>query len=271
MKNKYKLITLIIMLNVFIISFIVIIWKMNFYPKKNIVVMNSNKDIVDKELNNDFDENNSFNSVLEQLRKTYNNDEVVGLLKIDNTSILEPVMQGENNSYYLNHTEDKKYEIHGSIYMDYRNNLIDDKKILIYGHSSYRKNLDIVPFNELENYYNKDFYDTHKYINLTLDKEIRTYEIFSVYVETSDFTYMNLNFDSSDSWYQHILKLKKKSLYDTSVDVTPDSQIIILQTCSNNSKYKNYKDKYLLVIGKKIETKKEFWLNSFYLNIEKKA
>ena len=240
------------MLNVFIISFIVTIWGMSFYAEKNTIVMDSNNDIIDKDLENDFDKDYSFDSVLEELRETYNNDEIVGVLKIDNTSILEPVMQASDNSYYLNHTKDKKYEIHGSIYMDYRNNLVDDKKILIYGHSSYGESLDIVPFNELENYYNKDFYDNHKYINLTLDKETRTYEIFSVYVETSDFTYMNLNFDSSDSWYQHLLKLKKKSLYDTSVDVTSDSQIIILQTCSNNSKYKNYKDKYLLVIGKKI-------------------
>ena len=87
----------------------------------------------------------------------------------------------------------KKYDSYGAIYADYRSDLDNSKKILIYGHSSSKKE---VPFNILENYENKDYYNKNKYITLETKTNTYRYEIFSVYIETSDFTYMNINFDN---------------------------------------------------------------------------
>ena len=50
-----------------------------------------------------------------------------------------------------------------------------------------------------------------------------------------------------------ILKLQKKSLYKTNVKLKSDDDILIMQTCSNNKNYKNYKNKYLLVISRRVE------------------
>lgn len=190
-----------------------------------------------------------YQKVINDLRITYSNEDVVGKITIDGTAIDEAIMQSTaNNDYYLRRNEYGNYQEEGCIYEDYRTTL-DSRKVLIYGHSSPNWQ---VPFNELENYYDKSFYDGHRYITITTEKGINTYLIFSVYVETSDFTYMNLNI-TNDTYNRHLKKYKDNSLYDTGVQVLDNDEILILQTCSNSIEYSNYKKKYLLVISKKIK------------------
>ena len=182
-----------------------------------------------------------------ELRRQYQNDDIVGNILIDGTDINEAILKYKDNDYYLHHDNYGNYEINGSIFLDHRISL-DDRKVLIFGHSSiYEK----IPFNELEEYYNYEFYKNHKYIKVITEKEEYTYLIFSVYVETYDFTYMNLKIDD-DTYNSNLYTYKDNSLYDTGVDINDNDEIIILQTCSNDNKYKNYKRKFLLVIGKKI-------------------
>ena len=74
-----------------------------------------------------------------------------------------------------------------------------------------------------------------------------------MYVETSDFTYMNMNFDNDELWYRHILGLKNKSIYSTDVELSGDDEILILQTCSRSSDYKKYSKKYLLIVSRRVK------------------
>ena len=92
----------------------------------------------------------------------------------------------------------------------------------------------------------------------TADKDINiyTYEILSVYIETSDFTYMNMNFDNEEDYFMHITKLKDKSLYPTNVNLNGNDDILILQTCSNHKDYQKYSKKYLLVIARRVLNEK---------------
>ena len=188
-----------------------------------------------------------FKEELQETINNYQNPDIKGRLIIDGTGIDELIMQSSNNDYYLNHNEKKEYEALGSIILDYRTTL-DDKKVLVYGHSSIYR---YVPFNELESYYDKDFYRKHKYIKVVTTEKIYTYEIFSVYVETDDFSYVNLKIDE-DTYNKDLNKYKLRSLYDTGVEVEDDSDILILQTCSNSAKYKKYKKKFLLIIAKRL-------------------
>ena len=187
---------------------------------------------------------------IDKIKKAYNNNDVVGNISISDTNIDEVVFQSSNNSYYLNHNGYKEYDQYGEVFADYRIDFDTSKKILIFGHNSSKIK---TPFSNLEKYYDKSYYNNHKYITLTLENEVRTYAIFSVYVETSDWSYMNLKFDSATDWYNHILKLKNKSLYDTGVDVENDDEVLILQTCSYNQNYNDYDKKYLLIISRRVK------------------
>ena len=64
---------------------------------------------------------------------------------------------------------------------------------------------------------------------------------------------MNMNFDDKGDWYAHILGLQNKSMYSTDIVLDMDEDILILQTCSKNNNYQDYKNKYLLIVSRRVK------------------
>lgn len=85
------------------------------------------------------------------------NPDVVAWIRIP--GVLEyPVVRGEDNSNYLNHTVQKTYNIAGSIFLDYRNERdFSDSKNIIYGHNMKDGSM----FHVLRNYQDIDFFQEH--------------------------------------------------------------------------------------------------------------
>lgn len=183
-------------------------------------------------------------------QKKYNNDEIQGEISILNTNYKKAIVKHSDNDYYLDHTESKKSSFMGAIFLDFRIDINNGNKLLIFGHNS--KNVSM-PFEILENYYSEEYYNNHKYIKIVTNESIRLFKIYSVYVETSDFSYMRTDFTNKEDWLKHIKSFKEKSLYNTFEDVNEDDKILILQTCSTNKKYQKYKDKFLLVVAKEVK------------------
>lgn len=184
---------------------------------------------------------------VKSLQEENNNEDIKGYLTIPGTSISEPVLQGKDNEFYLSRGINKKKNLIGSVYLDYRVK-INEKKNIIFSHNS--STLD-VPFKELENYYDKDYYLNHQYIYLEDTNKIQKYQIFSVFVEVKDWSYMQLEF-SQDEWLNHINNLKNKSWHENDIILENDDEILILQTCSHHKKFTKYNNKYLLIVAKKV-------------------
>ncbi len=244
MKNTnkhYIIIILLVMLIVSILTFY--IYKYNNTLKSKII--NSNTIEVNYEINKiDYEEE------LNKVRNKYNNNDIVGILSNSDDTLNEIVMQSTDNDYYLEHTVYHESNWRGQTFLDYRNDINNSDKLIIYGHNSNYYNL---PFKVLENYYNKSYYDENKYLYLQTNLNKYKYEIFSVYVEVSDWDYYNkMKFNTKDEYYNHILKLKNKSMYDTNVLVNKDDKILIIQTCSTKKEYSNYENKFLLIIAKRV-------------------
>lgn len=183
----------------------------------------------------------------EELRKIYQNKDIIGNLEIEEIGINEPILQSKDNEYYLTHDNYGNYDKYGSVYLDYRCHKTS-KKLLIFGHSSTKID---TPFNNLENYYEESYYKEHPIIKLTIEEETREYKIFSVYIEPTDFTYMNLK-TTEEEYLNELKQYKKKSFYNTEVPIYQSDEILILQTCSNHKDYQKYKDKFLLIIAKRV-------------------
>ena len=184
---------------------------------------------------------------INSLKKEYNNDDIIGYISIPNL-ISTPVAKSNDNEYYMNKNLYKKPDKLGSTFIDYRNKK-NDRKIIIYGHNSSKYN---APFSNLEKYYNEDFYKNNKFIYLNYENKVIKYEIFSVFIETYDWYYTKINFKNNKEWFNHINKLKDSSWYPTDALLNESDKILILQTCSNLDSYKEYENKYLLIIAKKV-------------------
>lgn len=207
---------------------------------------NNNEELVPKEENKTVDWNFVVKQVddktIDNYRKDYNNQDIIGELVIANSNFKEIVVQTNDNEFYLDHSVDRTYNRLGSIFMDYRN-MVDDRKIIIYGHNSE----DIyTEFNLLENYLNFDYYREHQDIYFKTINNNYHYKVFSVFIVINDYRYINLNF-SDDEYNKHLKYLKEQSVYDTYIDVNDNDEIIVLQTC-----YFQPKNSYLVVVGKKL-------------------
>ena len=190
--------------------------------------------------------NKSYKDEIKELIEKYNNKDIKGILEIDNKKF--PLVQTSNNDYYLNHLPNKKKNKMGSVFLDYRVNIDKSNKLLIYGHNSSKYNM---PFKILENYYNKDYLNKHKTILLKTKNKIKKYELFSIYVETNDFSYMDIKYNKKD-YLKHLKDLQNKSIYKINTNIDENTNILILQTCSTHKNYKKYKKKYLLLSFREI-------------------
>ena len=81
-------------------------------------------------------------------------------LSIDNTKVNYPVVQGDDNKFYLEHNFSKEYSISGTLSVDYRNDINKDKNIIIYGHNMRNGTM----FNELKKFKDEEFF-YNNYIN----------------------------------------------------------------------------------------------------------
>ena len=232
--NKNKKIILIILTTIVLLAVTIGLY---LYKK------NSKKDYylnINIESNNNVNNPINYEEVINNLQEEYNNKDIKGILEIDNTNYIVPILQGSDNDYYLSHDAYGNRNGMGAIYLDFRVNIDTSRKLLIYGHNS--SSIDM-PFKILEEFYDKDYYDNHKYMWITTSTTRKKYEIFSVYVEIKDFSYMDVNFASDKDYLDHITKLKEKSMYDTGIEVSSNDEILILQTCSTHKDYSNYQEK----------------------------
>lgn len=160
---------IILVISLFVL-FVIMVMVYLFYNK------NDKKIDFDVERNNNVTNPTDYSKEINELKEKYNNDDVVGVYLLIIQDYSAPIMQGEDNEYYLNHTPDKEDNYMGSIYLDYRVDIDNSKKLLIFGHNSSRVDM---PFKILENYYDKNYYDDHKYIYVTTNNVKKKYEIFS--------------------------------------------------------------------------------------------
>ena len=173
------------------------------------------------------------------------NEDFKGWLEVDNTNIDYPVVQGQDNYFYLYKDIYKNKLGSGSIFMDFRNNFKNDQNTIIYGHNMKNKTM----FNNLENFKKEDFFNGNNKIRLYIDGKEYIYKVFSVYYVSPDYNYIIPKFNTNDEYNIFLDAIKDKSLFKTDIDVSSNDRIITLSTCSYESK-----NTRTVVHGKLIET-----------------
>ena len=162
------------------------------------------------------------------------NSDTVGWLTVKNTNIDYPVVQANDNSYYLNRNYNKEKDYNGWVFMDYRNETTTlDKNTIIYAHNRYYSG---VMFGTLNNVTKKKWRNEEENLYITYNtlEENLQWKIFSVYSIKVTSDYLVKDFASDNEWYDFITMLKQRSDYDFDTVVTKDDKILTLSTCLEN-------------------------------------
>ena len=166
------------------------------------------------------------------------NPDTVGWIEIPGTGISYPLMQADDNAYYLNHTFSGKVNSAGSIFMEQLNSSdFTDLHTIIYGHNMKNGSM----FAGLKNYSSPSYLVSHPTVYLDLADGTHAYQIFSVYEAAADSDSYTIGFAPDEQYEEYLRTIKGRSEYDTGVDVTKDDFIITLSTCTRSGE-----DRYLV-------------------------
>lgn len=160
-------------------------------------------------------------------------EEEVALIAIPGTGVFYPVFQTGNNEYYLDHNRDKAYHPFGEIFLDYRNNpFFTDRHSIIYGHNVKQAK---TIFNELLNYQDQAYYESHQEIVVYQMEKPLTYTVVSVFYAAPDEDYLNLNLTESEDLIKFIGTYQERNLIQTNLPAfDQDAKLLTLSTCLND-------------------------------------
>lgn len=157
------------------------------------------------------------------------NDQVYGWIEIPGTPLSYPLVQGEDNRYYLNHTWTFEYSPMGSIFLECTNQPdLSDFHTLIYGH----RMLDgSTMFTSLKEYKSLDYWAEHPHVYIVLADGVHQYDIFSAHqVRTTEMVYRTDIADMKEDFYLYCIE---NSDIQTGVMPQRGDQILTLSTCAN--------------------------------------
>ncbi len=165
-----------------------------------------------------------------------------GWIKVDNTNIDYPIVQGKDNSFYLDKDINKNYVSSGSIFMNYLNNGFNDENTVLFGHHMRNKTM----FAQLKKYKEKEFFYGNNDIEVEIkDGKTLKYKVFSAYVTDANDNYITTNFADKAKYKEFLERIKNKSIHKSDIDVNEDDKIITLSTCSYE-----FNDARMVVHGK---------------------
>lgn len=176
------------------------------------------------------------------------NSEAKGYIRQDNGEYIDnPILQHSDNDYYLHHLANHTKSTLGAIFIDaYIEEGLEARNCIIYGHNIGRRAGNLM-FGSLNWYYNKTgYYEEHPTFDIWIENRRYRYYVFSVYkttaVASETYTY---DFESDEDFLEYVENCKKKSKYKfkQAPEITADSKIITLSTCTNTES-----DKYRMII-----------------------
>lgn len=165
------------------------------------------------------------------------NPEIVAWIKAQDSVIDYPVVQGKDNSYYLNHLFTGKANSMGSPFVDYRTpGDFSGAVTIIYGH--YMKNGSM--FASLAKHKKQSYYDAHPVMELYTPDGDYTIELFAGIIANGSIEFLRRDFDDDEDYLAYIETLKNASTFRSNVTVRADDRIVALITCSyefSNARY----------------------------------
>ena len=159
------------------------------------------------------------------------NEDIAGWLRIRALDISYPVVQGEDNDYYLHRTFEKEDNFAGCLFVNCDNDRdFTDQNTIIYGHNMKNGSM----FGKLKQFREEETYNKSKYFWMFTPDLIFQYRIFSaMVVNKTGLAYQT--FYSDEDFNEWINKAFEGSEVENSgIQVTSDDHVVTLSTCTGD-------------------------------------
>ena len=160
------------------------------------------------------------------------NEDVAAWIRVPAIEISYPVLQAEDNDYYLHRDINREYLFAGSVFLDAANNAsFLNYNTIIYGHNMRDGSM----FAKLKEFLNKETFLKCRYFWIMTPEADLLYEIFSIHyaVSGSDtFTIRFQGFDAYESWLNDMAGM---SVIEPAAVPETQDRIVTLSTCTEDS------------------------------------
>lgn len=236
-KKTTRNIILIILILIFLFSFINLIRWISY--NKN--ASNMAKSLKTKYFSEDIDIENIRNDNNSNINKIFQNpidfenlkqvnEDIIGWIRIQDTDIDYPIVQAQDNEYYLHKDVNKKYSTCGWIFMDYKNtNTFIDKNTVLYGHNIKSGIM---------------FYDLQKVLDNKLGNSVTIeiftpnekleYRVYSCYIEEPEEYAVKSNLVEETDLQDYIKEMLERSQIPYNIVPDKTDKLITLSTCDSS-------------------------------------
>lgn len=167
-------------------------------------------------------------------------DDVVAWIYCEGTQVNYPVVQGDDNSYYLDRMMDGRQNQSGTLFMDCRNQAdFSDWNTLVYGHNMHNGSM----FAALPKYMEQEFYEEHPVWYLVTEDRNYRIELLGGYETPADsdaYSFPQTK-EERDALRR---KADTSSTFQADVEFQEDDRLITMSTCVYD-----YEDARYVLVG----------------------
>ncbi|MDY4173366.1 MAG: class B sortase [Evtepia sp.] len=152
-----------------------------------------------------------------------------------------PVVQSDDNSYYLDHLFDGSRGTAGCLFLDNRSSAdFSDRHSVIYGHHMKDGSM----FGTLEKYREQSYYDEHSVLYLITPKTTYRVALFTAYTADTASDAWRVEFSDDRQFSLWLESTVSRSFFESDVIPEADDPIVTLSTCSYD-----FEDARFVVLG----------------------
>ena len=163
------------------------------------------------------------------------NNDYIGWLYVGSCEISYPVVQGDDNDYYLHNTFEKEANFAGCIFIDFQDEPDFSRfNTFVYGHAMKNGTMfgSLKKLRKDENNLKND-----PYIYMYLKDGIYRYKIYSYYIDKKDSEMYN-SADTEEQYRKYLRAALDKSMVDCEVEPSVEDNSITLVTCQGTGSNK---------------------------------
>lgn len=163
--------------------------------------------------------------------------DTVGWLYAPDGSVNLPLVQGDDNNFYLDHLPTGEYSFGGSLFMDYLNSAdFSDEVTYIYGHNMKNGTM----LQPILDYRSQDYYNKNPFMYVMTPQRNYKLEIFAGVLTGAESDVYEFQFDTPEAKQSFIDDLVSRSTFTPWRVPTAEERILCLSTCAydyENARY----------------------------------